>query len=269
MTKELIVTAAKSVHGEFPGNAQTWTQTWTLNRPYVRNALNPPVIDAMHKSLRSAEASGVRVVVLKGNGPSFCAGADLQYLQTYEPTTGETPRDFLRSIWDLTIAMERSPIVFVAALHGHAVAGGMELALACDVVLADKETLIGDGHASRNLIAGGGASARMERSLGRGTASWLALTGTLLPAGDPAFSGWLGHVTPSGGLETGIETVLDQLLQVPAAAQQAYKHLLQSQTPPPGEEHRDRELDAFDRHWINQNVPEALRLFLNKNRKAS
>jgi enoyl-CoA hydratase/carnithine racemase len=266
MTKDLIVTAAgKSLYGNFPGRAETWT----LNRPYVRNALNPSLIDAMHQALSSAEASGVRVVVLRGSGPSFCAGADLQYLQTYEATAGETPRDFLQSIWDLTIAMERSPIVFVAALHGHAVAGGMELALACDVVLADEKTLIGDGHVGRNLIAGGGASARMERSLGRGTASWLALSGALLPAGDPALSAWLQRVTPAGGLEAGIEAVLAQLLNVPATAQQAYKRVLQSQVPPPGEEHRDRELDAFERHWIEQNVPEALRLFLNKNRKAS
>jgi enoyl-CoA hydratase/carnithine racemase len=266
MTNELIVAAiGKSLQGGMPGRAETWT----LNRPSVRNALNPAVVEAMHRALKSAESSGVRVVVLKGNGPSFCAGADLQYLQTYEATVGETPRMFLRSIWDLTIAMEHSPIVFVAALHGHAVAGGLELALACDVVMADEETLIGDGHVGRNLLAGGGASARMERSLGPSTAFWLALTGTLLPARDPALAGWLRCVTAAGGLDAGVEAVVDQLLNVPAPAQQAYKRVLQSQVPPPTEGDRDRELDAFDRHWVEQNVPETLRLFLNKNRKAS
>ncbi|XAZ30108.1 enoyl-CoA hydratase/isomerase family protein [Paenarthrobacter ureafaciens] len=165
--------------------------------------------------------------------------------------------------------MENSPIMFVAALHGHAVAGGLELALACDIVLADEGTLIGDGHVGRNLLAGGGASARLERALGRSTAFWLGLTGTLLPAGDPAFAGWLRHVTPAGELEDGIEAVLDQLLSVPAPAQQAYKRVLYAQVPSPTETDRDRELDAFDRHWVAQNVPESLRLFLNKNRKAS
>ena len=266
MRNELLVTAAgKHLRGPLSGGAEAWT----LNRPHVRNALNPSLVEAMHEALKAAEESGVRVVVIKGNGPTFCAGADLQYLQTYEATVGETPRDFLRSIWDLTIAMEHSPIVFVAALHGHAVAGGLELALACDVVLADEKTLIGDGHVAKNLLAGGGASARLERSLGRSTAFWLALTGTLLPAGDPAFAGWLRSATPAGRLDAGIDAVVDQLLSVPAPAQQAYKRLLQAQVPPPSEVHRDRELDAFERHWVEQNVPETLRLFLNKNRKAS
>ncbi len=166
--------------------------------------------------------------------------------------------------------MENSPpIIFVAALQGHAVAGGLELALACDVVLADERTLIGDGHVGRNLLPGGGASARLERSLGLSTAFWLALTGTLLPAGDPAFAGWLRCVTPSDELDDGVDALLDQLLSVPAPSQQAYKRVLHAQVPPPTEADRDRELDAFDRHWVAQNVPESLRLFLNKNRKAS
>jgi enoyl-CoA hydratase len=266
MTNELLVTnSGKRLRGQSSGVAEEWT----LNRPHVRNALNPALVGAMHKALKAAEESGVRVVVLRGNGPSFCAGADLQYLQAHDAPAGETPRHFLSSIWDLTIAMENSPVVFVAALHGHAVAGGLELALACDVVLADEETLIGDGHVGRNLLAGGGASARLERSLGRSTAFWLALTGTLLPARDPAFAGWLRSATPVGKLDAGIEAVVDQLLRVPAPAQQAYKRVLQAQVPPPSETERDRELDAFDRHWVEQNVPETLRLFLNKNRKAS
>jgi enoyl-CoA hydratase len=268
MKTELLVAAGA---GERPalGRGHSRAETWTLNRPHVRNALNPSVVQALHEALTEAERSGVQVVVLRGNGSSFCAGADLQYLQSHDAASGETPRDFLRSIWDLTLAMERSPIVFVAALHGHAVAGGLELALACDVVLADEETLIGDGHVVRNLIAGGGASARLERLLGRSTAFWLALTGELLPARDRAFAGWLRAIAPAGKLDAEVGAVVDRLLSVPAAAQGAYKRVLQSQVPPPNEAHRDRELDAFDRHWVEQNVPEALRLFLNKNRKAS
>ena len=90
--------------------------------------------------------------------------------------------------------MERSPVTFVAVLHGHAIAGGLELALACDVVVASVGTLIGDGHVRRCLMPGGGASVRMERAFGRATSSWLALTGELLPAEDPAFGSWLRTV---------------------------------------------------------------------------
>lgn len=266
MTDELLVAPHKRLLRESGiGRAETWT----LNRPHVRNALSPSLVNALHDALLAAERSGVQVVILRGNGASFCAGADLGYLQTHEATAGETPRQFLSSIWELTIAMEHSSIVFVAALHGHAVAGGLELALACDVVLADEETLIGDGHVSRNLLAGGGASARLERSLGRSTAFWLALTGSLLPARDPAFSGWIRRTAPADQFDAVVEAVAEQLLRIPAAAQQGYKRVLQAQVPPPTHTDRDRELNAFDRHWVEQNVPEALRLFLDKNRKVS
>lgn len=73
----------------------------------------------------------------------------------------------------------------------------------------------------------------------------------------------------SDELDDGVDALLDQLLSVPAPSQQAYKRVLHAQVPPPTEADRDRELDAFDRHWVAQNVPESLRLFLNKNRKAS
>ncbi len=266
MTQELIITKTDHpISGPESGGAEIWT----LNRPDVRNALNPSLVSSLSAALQAAEGSGVQAIVLRGNGLSFCAGADLNYLQTHESTEGVTPREFLSEIWDLTIAMENSPMVFVAALHGHAVAGGLELALACDVVIAEEGTLIGDGHVGRKLVAGGGASARLERSLGRSTAFWLALTGTLLKAEDPSLSSWLRTTTPKGALDEGINNVLGPLLSVPASAQQVYKQVLNSQVPQPTLAHRDRELDAFDRHWVQQNVSASLREFLNKNRKAS
>src|SRR3954447_4657307 len=146
-------------------------ETWTLNRPHVHNALDKELVELLNQSLRSAEMSGIDVVVLRGSGPSFCAGADLSLLASFRTGSDNepTPREHLRAIWDVTTAMERSPMAFVAVLHGHAVAGGLELALACDVVLAATGTLIGDGHVRRDLMPGGGASVRMERNLGRAT----------------------------------------------------------------------------------------------------
>ena len=131
---------------------------------------------------------------------------------------GQTPRDHLEAIWDLTLAMESSSVTFVAVLHGHAIAGGLELALACDVVVASIGTLIGDGHVRRSLLPGGGASARMERGLGRATSSWLALTGELLRAEDPVFASWLRKVEAPEGLDAAVTSIVTSLTAVPASS---------------------------------------------------
>lgn len=244
-------------------------ETWTLNRPAARNALDRHLVARLHTALEAAEVSGAEIVVLRGAGASFCAGADLALLSAYDAVGGSTPREHLTSIWDLTLAMERSAMTFVAELHGHAVAGGLELALACDVVLASTGTLIGDGHVRRCLLPGGGGSARMERNLGRAASTWLALSGELLPAEDRAFASWLHAVAAPRDLAGATAGVVATLLSVPAAARGNYKQLLYETQGALSAADRDRELDAFDRHWRSNDVPRALRSFLSKNREAS
>lgn len=266
----LVVRTSEPAGGVEPP-AITWAaaQTWLLNRPDTLNALDPDLVDAMHEALAAAEADSIRVVVLRGAGRSFCAGADLNHLRGFDPGRGTTPRDLLASIWDLTLAMERSPVVFVAALHGHVVAGGLELALACDVVLAAEGTKIGDGHVRHNLLPGGGASARLERAVGRGAAAWLALSGELVDAADPALGQWLHAVAPQDALDDAARDVQRALLEAHPVAQQRYKRLLSENGPAPSERDRDHELDLFDQHWLDQDVPETLRLFMTRRKKAS
>jgi enoyl-CoA hydratase/carnithine racemase len=248
---------------------QERTATWTLNRPEVRNALDPALIDALTHALSGEERRGTDVVVLRGEGPSFCAGADLKFLKTHDIGRGQTPRAFLSSVWDLTLAMEHSDVTFVTALHGHAIAGGMELALASDVVVAATGTLIGDGHVRNNLMPGGGASVRMERAIGRGASAWLALSGSFLTAEDHRLAGWLHEVVPADELSRATDRIVGQLLQVPRSARSRYKRLLNSGQRAPTTVDRDRELDAFDHHWAEQDVPAALRSFLEGNRRPS
>lgn len=241
-------------------------ETWTLNRPAVHNALDENLIALLHDALKSTDAE---VVVLRGAGPSFCAGADLSLLSTYDAARGQTPREHLAAIWDLTLAMEHSPVTFVAVLHGHAIAGGLELALACDIVMASAGTLIGDGHVRHCLLPGGGASARIARALGRATSTWLALTGEFLHAEDPAFACWLRAVEPPDQLDDAVASIVRSLTAVPDSARTAYKRLLHETHGALSAADRDRELDAFDQHWLAHDVPQALRAFLTKNRKAS
>ncbi|MDX3246357.1 enoyl-CoA hydratase/isomerase family protein [Streptomyces sp. ME18-1-4] len=123
-----------------------------------------PLIEALDKQITSAEADpGTAVVAVADRGPSFCAGGDFhQFLQLHD--RGDNPVGFLTDVSACFSRIAASPKPWVAVLHGHAVAGGLELALACDVVVAADNTLIGDGHLKRRLARAGQASGCPPRS---------------------------------------------------------------------------------------------------------
>ncbi|WP_422933278.1 enoyl-CoA hydratase/isomerase family protein [Sinomonas sp. P47F7] len=237
-------------------------EQWSMNRPQARNALNPDLVSELHYALKDAEASTTRVVVLSGRGLSFCAGADLRYLHECA-LTDLSPRPFLESICALTVAMEQSPILFVAALNGHAVAGGFELALACDLVVAAKGALVGDGHVRNNLVPGGGASVRIQRRLGAARGAWLALSGELVAAESLVPSGWIHAATEPEDLLPTALGVADRLASVPQAAQASYKRLLNGPADAI-EAGLARELDNFEQHWADNDIATHLRQFLRE-----
>ena len=238
-------------------------RTFLLNRPRHRNALNAELVDALTAALTAAEQdAATHAVLIAGAGPSFCAGADLRHLLDLHDV-GETPVPFLRTVSALTRRLETSPVPIVAVLHGHAVAGGLEIALACDVVVAEAGTLIGDGHIRNHLIPGAGAGVRMRARLGDALGRWLALTGELLPAERFLSAGWLHAVVDSGHGASEGQRLAEILAAAANPAQSTYKLLLaeldESTSLGGG---LDLELDVFDRHWANHDVPHALRGFL-------
>lgn len=238
-------------------------ETWTLNRPEFRNALDPSLVSALSRQLPRAERTGVRVVILTGADAGFCAGADLTYLLECAET-GVSPRPHLRDICDLTLALEASPIVFIAALHGFAVAGGLEIALACDLVVAAAGTRVGDGHVKNNLVPGGGASVRMPPKLGSGTASWLALSGELVTVeGLARATGWLHAVVAPDALLDTAQAMATTLAGRPAGAQHRYK-LRIAGDPVATATALERELDVFDEHWASTDVASDLIRFLGR-----
>jgi enoyl-CoA hydratase len=95
----------------------------------------------------------------------------------------------------------------MAALHGHVVAGGLELALACDIAIAAAGTLIGDGHVRNQLLPAAGSSVRLPRKVGPSLARRLMLTGELAPAERLLASGWLEAVVPADRLAAEAERI--------------------------------------------------------------
>jgi enoyl-CoA hydratase len=233
----------------------------SLNRPERRNAFNPSMVAALQRALTATMADpGTAVVVITGEGPSFCAGADQQYLHTLVGT-GNDPVAFLSELSDCFTGIEQAPKPVVAAIHGHVVAGGLELALACDVVVARAGTVIGDGHVRNGLVPAGGASVRLPRKVGEPLARWLMLTGQLLPAEAFTPSGFVHAVAPADQLDRVLAEVLNALRGPPSGARGHVKKLLSGLCRPGQQQALGRELRSFAGNWQETDIAAALARF--------
>lgn len=236
-------------------------QVVTINRPERRNALNPDVVAGLHRALDTAESrDDVAAVVVTGAGSAFCAGADLQHLDALA-RADQAPTGFIAEISALIRRFETSPLPVVAAINGAAVAGGLEVALGCDVVIAHASALIGDGHVRNGLLPGGGSSVRLARKLGASWARWLLLTGELVPASDLLTTGWLRGVIDGDTVDAAVAAA-HTLVAQSGPPQSSIKRLLaelEDLTPSAGLEH---ELRTFDRHWHEYDVASRIRAFL-------
>jgi enoyl-CoA hydratase/carnithine racemase len=164
----------------------------TLNRPERRNALSEDMLGTLDSALVDADRSeSVRVVIIRGAGPSFCAGADLK--EQFR-SDGEDPdaRDIGSSpVWH---RIESLRIPVVAAVHGWAVTGGFLLAYCCDLIIASKDAKFRDTHAALGLIPTGGETQRMPRRLGLFLARELMMTSRTMTAIEAHDRGLLSRV---------------------------------------------------------------------------
>ena len=116
----------------------------TLNRPEKRNALNDELVAALKAALRDADGDdAIRAVVIKGAGKDFCSGADLASIQKIATATYEENLEDARSLAELFLLIRQVRIPVIAAVHGHALAGGCGLATACDLVVATRTARFG------------------------------------------------------------------------------------------------------------------------------
>ena len=153
-----------------------------LNRPQALNSLTLSLVHALTRAIENAQNdTEVRVIVLTGEGRAFCAGADLKDPARSRPESGA---EFVKAIGALTELIEASTKPVIAALNGITVAGGLELVLACDIVIATESARIGDAHSNYALFPGAGATVRLPRKVGLNNAKLLMFTGDMYPASE-------------------------------------------------------------------------------------
>jgi enoyl-CoA hydratase len=172
----------------------------TLNRPYAKNAFNAALSQALSAALdRFEEDPALRVGILTGAGGSFSAGMDLKALLKGEVSSTEK-----RGGFGIMARPPNKPLI--AAVEGYAVAGGMELALSCDLIVATTEAKFGLPEVKRGLVAVGGALFRLPKRIPYHVTMELALTGELISAERAQQLGLVSRlVQPGAALDAALE----------------------------------------------------------------
>jgi enoyl-CoA hydratase/carnithine racemase len=173
-----------------------------LNRPAKRNAISDTLISQLHTAFVNLPTD-VRAVVLSGEGEHFCAGLDLSELVERDVAEGVLHSRMWHAAFD-AVQFGRVPVI--AVLHGAVVGGGLELASACHLRVAEASAYFGLPEGQRGLFVGGGGSARIPRLMGVARMSDMMLTGRVYSAEEGERAGLAQYLVPEGqGLAKAVE----------------------------------------------------------------
>jgi enoyl-CoA hydratase/carnithine racemase len=209
----------------------------TIDRPHARNAIAPATMDELEKAIDAA-ASAHALAITGGGDRAFVSGGDLKELaalRTYDQAADMAHR--MRRVCD-AIAAFPGPVI--AALNGHALGGGAEVAIAADIRVAADDVKIGFNQVALAIMPAWGGAERLAARIGRGPALLLAGSGRILTADEAQRVGLIDQILPRAEFADGWRT-LARALARPAAA--AIKRVVSGATP-------DEAVDAFARLWI-------------------
>jgi enoyl-CoA hydratase len=176
----------------------------TLNRQHRLNALDGDLVQRLLAELQRAEREHprVRAIVLRGAGTSFCPGADLKWLSSGILGDRVKHARFQDSLGQLCTALMEAPQAVVASIHGYALAGGLEVAMSCDMIVAAEDARLGDQHINRGILPGAGGSQRLPRKIGQSRALYYLLTGRHMTGVEAAQAGLVSVCVPRDALDS-------------------------------------------------------------------
>jgi len=230
----------------------------TLNRPEARNAVNLKVAEGIAAALDELDADDALTVgILTGAGGGFCAGMDLKAF-----ISGESPWVGDRGFAGIVQRGSRKPLI--AAIEGFAVAGGFEIALACDLIVAARGAKLGIPEVKRSLVAAGGALLRLPRRMPYGLAMELALTGDPIDAERAQELGVVNRLAEPGAA---VDTALDLAASIASngpLAVAATKQVLEGQLGWPEEEFWTRQGEITGPVFASEDAREGATAFSEK-----
>lgn len=224
----------------------------TFNRPEAHNALT---FEAMYAFAEAVEQLhqwlDLRAVVITGAGDkAFCSGADLVELAHY-PTT-EDARRMITVMGDALLRLEDLPVPVIAGINGYALGGGSEIAVACDLRLADDKTRLGFVHIRLAVTPGWGAGQRLLRLVGYSRALDLFISGRIVHADELLGLGLVNRIVETGTAAAHALTLAQRIATEPPEAVRAMKQLLRAGLVTPYEEALKLERDLFPPLWDSE-----------------
>lgn len=219
----------------------------TLNRPERRNAINQDLLVRLYDAMdKAAGANHVRVAIVTGNGPSFCAGLDLDAIGRENLFD---PRGDGRDLPDVFRACKK-PVI--AAVNGHAITGGFELALNCDFIIAAENAQFSDTHARVGIHPGWGMTQLLQQTVGQRRAKQISFSCQPIFAHTAMAWGLVNEVVPREHLLDRARAIAAQIVQTDPQLLEAIKTLIENRNRTPLEQAFDTERSGFRRFLREQ-----------------
>jgi methylglutaconyl-CoA hydratase len=237
-----------------------------LNRPDVRNALDPELIAGLTSTFQSIdEQPQVRAVVLEGEGAIFCGGADIKYMRAaLELSERQNYEDALR-LSDMFAAIDQCPAPTIAKVQGAALGGGAGLIAVCDIVVAEEAALFGFTEAKLGIVPAV-ISPFVLRKIGQTHARALFPTAERFNADRALRIGLVHEVVPAAQLDASIESKIEELLTSGPSAAQLGKKIARTVGGLAPDEARAWTAERIASQRVSPEGQEGLRAFLDKRR---
>ena len=195
----------------------------TLNRPDRLNALGVDMVESLKAAIENAIAGRARVMLVRGTGRAFCAGADLKERRTMDEAARVKHNRAINAAVD---ALGAAPMPTIAVINGLAMGGGCEIALACDLRYAAEDAQIGLTETQIGAIPGAGGTQRMPRVIGASRALELMLTGEPVSAKRAEEIGLVNAALPADKLEAHVERIASLIASRSPQGEQTIKRLV-------------------------------------------
>jgi len=239
--------------------------TVSLNRPQVRNAFDEQLIAELTVWASAPLPDGARVAILRGEGKTFCAGADLTWMsKTVAYSHEENVRD-ARAMSAMFLALDTLPVPLIGRIHGAALGGGCGLAAVCDIVVAAEDAVFGFTEAKLGILPAVISPFALAK-IGRSAARELFLTAARFSAQRAREIGLVHAVVPEAGLDAAVDGYVRELISSAPGAIASAKRLIADVAGRPPIEVSDLTAETIAAHRVSPEGQAGMRSFLEKRR---
>jgi len=236
-----------------------------LNRPAQLNSINLSLLNSFSSILdKLKNDNSIKCLIITGNGRSFCAGADLKEYQESGGNQDEDGNQFLDRLGEVFNKIRNFPKPTLCGLNGITMAGGLELAICCDIIFAAESAKIGDAHSNYGILPGAGGAALLPQRVGIHNAKYMLFSGNAFSAQRLYEMGLVQEVIPDDHLELRLSEFASQLANKSSLGLARMKETVGLSSYLPIESALKVELEAARRHSQSNDMQEGLQAFSEK-----